>query len=772
MARRNLIVASVAAVLGASLSQVVQGAPETSPIDFARDVAPIFEQHCIRCHQPGIEKGDLSLASRADLDANDFLSPSKPDESHLLEVVTPAGGAKPQMPKAGSPLSAKELTTLRDWIAAGAPWPAEIVVHERSKADRGWWSLVPVHPTEPPAADGSLPDWGNHAIDRFVAAKLAAAKLRPNPPADRRTLIRRVTYDLTGLPPTPAEVAAFVADPAADAYEQLVDRLLSSPRYGEQFGRRWLDVVRFGESTGYEVNHIIDNAWPYRDYVIASFNDDKPFDRFVTEQLAGDSLAPGDPATEIGLEFLVCGPVDIVGNADAVQAAQIRADAVDEMIRATGEAFLGLTIGCARCHDHKFDPISQRDYYALYATLAGVFHGDRVLASEVQIREHAEKLAALEATKKQLQEQRAELEQLGGGAEKCAPIDNQLANVEQQIAALPALPNLPIGRFEQPAGDQCIFEGGSAQRKGERVVPASMSTLADALPEYRLADDAPEKERRLALARWIVADENPLTARVLVNRLWQAHFGVGIVATPSDFGFMGAQPTHPELLDWLANQLVDNGWRLKPLQKLIVLSQTYRQASSFRQDAAQVDADNRLLWRFPPRRLSAEEIRDTMLFVAGQLEEQMGGPGFRLYEYSRDNVATYAPLDKFGPETHRRSVYHQNARATRIDLLSDFDMPDCAFSVSRRVPTTTPSQALALMNHSFTMEMAQAFVVRLSESAGAANASAQIDASFQLVFGRAPTASETAAATALIDEFGLRAFCRALLNSSEMIYLH
>jgi mono/diheme cytochrome c family protein len=772
MACRNLILASVITALVTGFSQVVVSAPETRSPDFARDVAPIFEQHCIQCHQPGIKKGDLSLASRADLDANDYLSPGEPDESHLLEVVTSSGGAKPQMPKGGPPLSAKELAALRDWIAAGAPWPAEIVVHERSKADRDWWSLVPVQPIEPPAADGAPSEWNHDPIDRFIAARLAASNLRPNPPADRRALIRRVTYDLTGLPPTPAEVAAFVSDPAADAYEKLVDRLLSSPRYGEQFGRRWLDVVRFGESTGYEVNHIVDNAWPYRDYVIDSFNEDKPFNRFVTEQLAGDSLAAGDPATEIGLAFLVCGPVDIVGNADAVQAAQIRADAVDEMIRAAGEAFLGLTIGCARCHDHKFDPISQRDYYAMYATFSGVFHGDRVLASEVQLREHAEKLAALEATKKQLQEQRADLDQAGGGDEKCAPIDNQLAVVEQQIAALPALPNFPVGRFEQPAGEQCIFEGGDAQRKGQRVVPASMSTLADALPEYRLADDAPEKERRLALARWIVADDNPLTARVLVNRLWQAHFGAGIVATPSDFGFMGARPTHPELLDWLASQLVDNGWRLKPLQKLIVMSQTYRQASTFRNDAAHVDADSRLLWRFPPRRLSAEEIRDTMLFVAGQLDERMGGPGFRLYNYVRDNVATYTPLDEFGPETHRRSVYHQNARATRIDLLSDFDMPDCAFSVSRRVPTTTPTQALALMNHSFTMEMAQALAARLSGSAGAANVSAQIDASFQLAFGRAPTASETAAAAALVDEFGLQAFCRALLNSSEMIYLN
>jgi hypothetical protein len=506
--------------------------------------------------------------------------------------------------------------------------------------------------------------------------------------------------------------------------------------------------------------------------VIRSFNDDKPFDRFVVEQLAGDSLAPGDAAVEIGLAFLVCGPVDIVGNADAVQAAQIRADGVDEMIRATGEAFLGLTIGCARCHDHKFDPITQRDYYSLYATLAGVFHDDRIFAPEDQKRDRAEKLAALEAKQKPLQEAKAAQEKLPKEQQQLADIDQQLADLDRQIAALPALPSLPVGRFEQPAAEQCIFERGDAQRKGEHVVPASISTLSNAAQGYELSADAREQERRLALARWLVAGDNPLTPRVIANRLWQFHFGTGIVATPNDFGYMGERPTHPELLDWLAKRLIDDGWHLKPLHKLIVMSQAYRQASTFREDAARLDADSRLLWRFPPQRLSAEEIRDTMLCVSEKLDERMGGPGFRLYQYARDNVATYTPLDTFGPETYRRSVYHQNARASRIDLLSDFDVPDCAFSASRRIPTTTPSQALALMNHSFTMAMAQAFADRLTRTAGAGDMPAQVALAFELAFGRSPTPSETAAATALIDQYGLRAFCRAMLNSSEMIYVN
>jgi uncharacterized protein DUF1553 len=334
-----------------------------------------------------------------------------------------------------------------------------------------------------------------------------------------------------------------------------------------------------------------------------------------------------------------------------------------------------------------------------------------------------------------------------------------------------SLPTLPVGRFEQPAPDQCIFERGDAQRKGEHVEPTSISTLADAAPGYELSSKAPEQQRRLALARWIVSRDNPLPPRVLANRIWKHHFGTGIVATPNDFGYMGERPTHPELLDWLAQQLIDSGWRLKPLQKLIVMSQTYQQASTYQAEAARVDSESRLLWRFPPQRLTAEEIRDTMLYVSGNLDERMGGPGFRLYQYSRDNVATYTPLDTFGPETYRRSVYHQNARASRIDLLSDFDAPDCAFGASRRTPTTTPLQSLALMNHSFTMTMAQTLAERLTKEVGTNDEAAQITLAFELAVGRPATADETAAAAKLIKQYGLRAFCRALLNASEMIYV-
>ena len=540
-------------------------------VDFVRDVVPIFERHCIRCHQPANSKTELSLATYADLAANEYVIPGRPDDSYLLEVVTATGEQPPLMPKEGGPLSGEEVAVLRTWIAEGAHWPEEVVIREKSKADRTWWAFQPLSLTEVPS--DRIPDeWKLNPIDRYVYARLAANNLRPSPRADRQTLARRVTYDLTGLPPTHEETDAFVRDRSPEAYERLVDRLLASPRYGEQWGRHWLDVTRFGESTGYEVNHVIDNSWPFRDYVIRSLNEDKPFDRFVIEHIAGDALARGDPAVEVGLTFLVCGPVDIVGNADAAQAAQIRADTVDEMIRATGEAFLGLTIGCARCHDHKFDPISQQDYYRLFATFAGVYHDDRLVAPDSELRPREQKLAKLEKRKKRLVEEKSAIEKSPGENKKVEELNGQLAEVDRLIAELPSFPSLRVGRFEKPAGPQHVFEGGDAGRKGDQVVPASIETLAGVTEPYTLPSNAPEQQRRLALARWIVASDNPLTPRVLVNRLWHYHFGKGIVATTSDFGYMGERPTHPELLDCLAKRLIDGGWKLKPLHKLIVMS--------------------------------------------------------------------------------------------------------------------------------------------------------------------------------------------------------
>ncbi len=375
-----------------------------APIDFRRDVAPIFVQHCLSCHSDNIHKGDVSLSTNAGLIDNEYVVAGEPDSSHLMDLIS---GDDPEMPKQGAPLSGQQVSVIRNWIATGADWPVNFTLHEPSKADTSWWSLQPLAKFDPSAS-----------IDQFIKAKLADVGLEMNPAADRRDLIRRATYDLTGLPPTPEEMAAFTSDSDPNAYEKLIDRLLSSHHYGERWGRHWLDVVRFGESNGFERNVIIDNLWPFRDYVIRSFNDDKPFDQVIREHLAGDVIGPGDPDVEIGSAFLVAGPYDNVGNQDAAQKAQIRANTIDEMIRATGEAFLGLTVGCARCHDHKFDAILQSDYYQLHASFAGVQHGSRVVATDEEKTSREAAVEPLHAQKVELAKKRNNLDAAVNGRVK------------------------------------------------------------------------------------------------------------------------------------------------------------------------------------------------------------------------------------------------------------------------------------------------------------------------------------------------------------------
>jgi hypothetical protein len=926
------------------------------PVEFAREVAPILEKQCLKCHREGEKKGGIALESLSQMLDDGLVVPGEPGESGLIDAVAePEGGGRAAMPKSGAPLAKAEVDIIRQWIAQGAPWPDGLKLADRSKADKGWWSLQPLADSEPPTSEGSPAGWDANPIDRFLFAKMADKGLHPNGEADRRTLIRRLTYDLTGLPPTPEEVAAFERDDDPHAYERLVDRLLASPRYGERWARHWLDVVRFGESRGYERNEIIPNAWPFRDYVIRSLNDDKPFDRLVLEHLAGDVIGKDDPAVEVGTAYLVAGPYDDVGNQDAAQAAQIRANTVDDVISATGTAFLGLTIGCARCHDHKFDPIAQADYYRWYATFDGIRHASREVASPADRQAREAKLAPLQArraslaserealvegTWKRAQEQAPPIEatwvrppaalagtddpldpvearflrlivdgtdgnpaatsgyqideievwtageepprnvalashgtlaegpyraaqdfagayspaqaidgkygatwvasgpiltltfpaperigrvvfstnragdfhkpfpaeyrleisldgeswtEVSSGRDRkpvseahrrhrlmerettpddrarLADLDRQIGATDAEIASVPPLPSWWVGQFAQP-GPTNLFKGGDPQKRGDEIHAASLGTLEIVAPKYELAPDSPEGERRLALARWIVDPSNPLTPRVLANRLWNYHFGTGIVDTPSDFGFMGGEPSHPELLDWLARQLVAGGWKLKPMHRLIVTSAAYKQAGTYLDEAARVDATDRLLWRFRPRRLEAEELRDTFLEVAGVLKKEMGGPGFRLYQYLQDNVSTYNPLDHHGPETYRRTIYHHNARAAPVDLLSEFDCPDNAFSAPHRDHTTTPLQALTLLNHSFTADMARALASRLQREAGP-DATAQVALAYRLAYARSPSEAESREASEFARANGLEPFCRALLNSTEIMYL-
>ena len=785
--RLILLVMTVAAIAGRAGAADGSGtARDDRGRVFHEEVAPLLVAHCVECHNPATRKGGLSVETLADVlkggEDGPAVVPGRAEESPLFTQLVPAkAGGKAAMPKRKPALAAADLEKVRRWIDAGAAWPKEIVVRERSKADGTFWSFQPVGDPSPPNVAGADGAWLVNPVDRFVLAKLRERGLTPGPPADARVLVRRATYDLTGLPPTPEEVEAFVrasADDADRAMSELVDRLLAPPAYGERWGRHWLDVVRFGESRGFERNHLITNLWPFRDYVIRSFNDDKPFDRMIREHVAGDAIAGGDPASEVGAAFLVAGAFDDVNNQDAAARAQIRADTVDEMIRATGEAFLGLTIGCARCHDHKFDPIATRDYYAMAVTFAGVVHGERPVGPADAVRAHE---AATEALRRE--EARIKAKRAAGDAKLLDPktsadekqrlmaerkeLDAAAAKAKADFAGVPAPPKWWVGTRTKGEGPFHVFVGGDPQKRGDTIAPGSLAVLAGRPGTYALKADAPEAARRVALADWLASADNPLTPRVLANRVWHYHFGRGIVDTPSDFGHMGGRPTHPELLDFLARQLIEGGWRVKPLHRLITTSRAYRQSSAWREDAGRLDRDARLLWRFPPRRLSAEEVRDTLLAVSGKLDRRVGGPGYRLFDYQQDNVATYVPLDVHGPDTYRRAVYAHTARAARADLLSEFDAPDPALPEPRRAATTTPLQALTLLNHKFSLDMAAALAERLTQASS--DPAEQVRLAYALAYGRSPTAAEVERATAVVRQHGLRPFCRAVLNSSEMI---
>ncbi len=935
-------------------------------INFERDIRPLLHARCSACHGATKQMAGLRLDNKAA--ALKVITPGKSDASELIRRIT-SNDKSEMMPPQGERLTPREIALLKAWIDAGALWPeTEAAVSKR--ADQTWWSLQPIKNVEPPITKNipaaQMQSWMKSPIDRFVYAQLAEHKLSPSAPADRRALMRRVSYDLTGLPPAPEEVEAFINDKSPNAYEKLVDRLLASPRYGEQWGRHWLDVARFGESKGFEQNHVINNLWPYRDYVIRSFNDDKPFNRFIVEQLAGDVVGRGDPSVEIGTAFLVCGPYDSVGNQDEVQQKIIRANTLDDLITATSNAFLGLTVNCARCHHHKFDPIPTEDYYRMRAAFEGVTHGERALATAADQQRHAEKVKPLETRRAALAKEKTALDQSiatrakekaaqvagyplpkitrhfnehrfaptaarylkfkmlahsdnpksatnarldefevwtnarnvalasnGGKAvgattrkaedfanadtygvslvndgkfgerwfvaapaeltlafpqvetierivfsqdrsarpnnndadtgngglgsfvteyqvlvsrdgnewqavadssvrppfneahlierfardvmtapekQKLSLLDAELAQINRELKAVPSLPLAWAGKFDQPKETTYVHKGGDPMRRGADVAPASLAVLSGALKPFALPAAAPEGERRLALANWIASDENPLTARVTANRLWHYHFGTGLVDTPSDFGYLGGKPSHPALLDWLARRLQAHGWRLKPLHREILLSQTYQQSAAHRDEAARLDGATRLLWRFPPRRLHAEEIRDTLLAVTGKLDLRMGGAGFRLYRYLEDNVATYVPLDQHGSETFRRAVYHQNARSSLIDGLTDFDLPDNAGAAPSRITTTSPLQALTLLNHPFTLAMADALAERVKKEFPNDEA-AQVRRALALAFQRQATHEEGTAALQLIAKYGWRAFGRALLNANEMLYV-
>jgi len=894
------------------------GKASAEALDFVRDIRPIFEANCYRCHGAEKQKSGLRLDLRAGaFGGGEFhqptLVPGNAEASNLIRFIS-GHDVEIRMPPKGSGLTKDEIATLTEWVDEGAAWPEGVdLVQAVDRTDH--WSFKPLAPFD-----------GERKIDDFVREKLSDHGLVMSPEVDRLSWLRRVSFDLTGLPPTPEEITAFLGDSDPEAHERVVARLLSSPRYGERWAQHWLDVVRYADTDGFEVNTPRANAWPYRDYVIGAFNKDLPFDQFIREQLAGDQFGK-DPATG----FLVTAARLLPGQIgkDAASMRLARQDELGEIVINTSEAFLGLSVGCARCHNHKFDAISAKDYYSMQAFFAGVSYGDRAIQSpesEALLREaedlksrvreidravagfvplagsgavrpavnallNVERFIPVKARKvrftikktnhyepcldelevfdldgknialaslgvvgsasgSKIEANRHQLEFINDGefgnerswmasetsgwvmlefpseqiidrivwardrdgkfADRLAleyvievatdshdwqvvadSTDRRIGDLETEVdfttlgpewqdearslleekegirsrLAVQTLSGMVFGGiFGKPEATFLLNRGDAEQPKGE-VAPAVLSALGD----ITLAKDAPDGERRLALANWIATPGNPLTARVAVNRIWQGHFGIGLVETANDFGIAGAAPSHPRLLDWLATEFIRSGWSVKHLHRLIVLSETYRQSEQITTPGQAKDAEVRLLWRFPSRRLEAESLRDAMLAVSGRLDLKTGGPGFDLFT-SRGGLSGFPPITNFKGDGLRRMIYAHKIRMEPDSVFGAFDCPDAGQSVSRRRQSTTPIQALNLFNSQFTIDQSEAFAQRVRGKVGQ-EVKPQIAYAYELAYGRNPEPDELSDAESVVRQHGLPTLCRAIFNSSEFLFI-
>lgn len=754
----------------APISPLGHAAQDVSP---EARVAVLLARNCLECHNPSDHKGGLDLTRRDQAlsggKSGKVLIPGKPDDSLLMKRVV----AREMPPKERAKLSESERTLLGQWIAAGAKWANDPIDPFLYTSDRragyNWWSLQPLARVEvPPVKDAR---WPINPIDYFILQRLEEQGLSPSPLADRRTLIRRLSFDLVGLPPAPQDVEAFVHDTDPGAYDRLVDRLLQSPHYGERWARHWLDIVRYGESQGFERNKLRESAWKYRDFVVEAFNSDLPYDQFIRWQIAGDVLQPDDPLAVIASGFLAMGPYDLTAynNGTREMRAFAREEELEGLVATVGQTFMGLTINCARCHDHKFDPITQREFYQVSAALGGTHQGpERECLSSKGRESSGERIAALrrEIDALAAQEKLADEQTKQALAAK----RSRLESVIRLLKGGPVHTTVP-----KELGPWRILARGDFRQPGKVVVPGGIAAIAGVSPTWQLLENAPEAERRKALARWIADPRNPLTPRVIVNRLWGYHFGTGIVRTPSDFGFQGGLPSHPRLLDWLAGQLVhpDNGprWSLKRIQRLIVTSAAYRQSSRTLPDSAKVDADNRLVWRRPAQRPEAEAFRDAALAVSGEIDLRLGGPGYRDFKISSagDNE-TYAVFDAVGGEFSRRSLYRTWVRTGTSPLLDMLDCPDPSVATPRRSVTSTPLQALALLNNKFMEYCAERFSARLKREAPDGTAT-QVHRAYALAFARQPTAEELAFGEHFVAKHGLTQLCVVLLNTNEFLYI-
>lgn len=759
---------------------------------FEAKVRPVLLMHCHKCHGAAKQQSGLRLDTRAGLlaggDSGPVVVAGKPEDSPLIEAVNHAGLKMPPKEK----LPAEAIAALTEWVRQGAPWPEERIVSSKpdlEQARRTHWAFQPVRASMPPAVNDVA--WPLNDVDRFIRAALDGRGLKPVELADKATLLRRVTYDLTGLPPTPDEVRAFLADDSPAAYDRVIDRLLASPAYGERWGRHWLDVVRYADTAGDNSDYPIPQLYRYRNYVIHSFNADKPYDQFLLEQLAGDLLPHRDEAERC--EHVVA--TGYLGNArrfGSYEDARYQwyltyEDTIDNL----GKAILGLTIGCARCHDHKFDPIPSEDYYALY----GFFQSTRypwpgveldkmqrdlvplIPAAEAEplLRERDQKLAELEdeiqrLSKEQATADQARREQL---KKQIVNVRNRKEKLGQQPLPLPTA--YAVAEGTRRVGSARMQLRGDPEKPGKEVPRRFLSVLGGhPLPAETKGSG------RLELARWLIDPANPLTARVFVNRLWQHHFGKGLVPTPNDFGKQGHKPSHPELLDYLATRFVGKGWSIKALQRLLVQSRTYQLSS--REDPAnrQVDPTNDYLWRYSPRRLDAESIRDSLLAIGGKLDRSEGGP----HPFPHPTTWDFTQHKPFKAvyESNRRSVYLMTQRIQRHPYLALFDGADTNASTGVRITSTTPLQALYLMNDSFVHEQARAFATRLLREA--AEQTARIERAHLLAFGRFPTPMELRLSQEYLQrgrswlgtEEGNAAlwesYARALLLRNDLVYVH
>jgi hypothetical protein len=645
--------------------------------------------------------------------------------------------------------------------AADAPKP------EYRESERKFWSLQPRSDAGPPEFDNAEDQaWARQPIDAFILRKLEENSLRPAPAADRTTLIRRLYFDLWGLPPSPAEVADFVNDPSPDAYEKLVDRLLASPHYGERWAQHWLDVVRFAETEGFEYDRHLAGMWRYRDYVIDSFNADKPYDQFIREQIAGDEIDPENHETLIAAGLHRLGAVR--RNAGNQEVASSRNEVLTERTDILGAGFLGLTVGCARCHDHMFDPIRQKDYYRLQAFLSATAERNMVLATDDEQEAHKKLVKEKEDEIKELRKQLDELE----GEEK-GRLHQKIRNLEVSLPdPLPTIATI-TNDYENQTPIH-VLERGDFNKKKDPVGPRVLGVLLpDGAPEL----DPRRKDLRIKLAEWLTEPEHPLTARVMVNRIWLYHFGTGIVNTPNDFGFNGERPSHPELLDYLANEFVKGGWSAKRIQRTILLSNTYRQSveSPFAESGATKDPENRLLWHFSRRRLEAEEIRDAMLAVAGELNPAMGGQSIMIPVDEQLVDLLYKPAQWKVPEDeaehHRRSVYLIAKRNLRLPFMEVFDQPALLTSCARRESSTHAPQALELLNGPMANNMAEAFAERLRSEVGA-DPGQLVERAYLIATGRMPTEAERKPAIEFVKTQPLSEFALAVFNLNDFLYVN